>query len=142
MARAYSQDLRDRLIAAIEAGMSCRAAALRFGVSATTAINWRQRWLAQGDVAAKPMGGATRTRIKGADAAWLLQQIADEDDLTLHMMQARLKAERKLSAAIGSIWRFLDANRITLKKNSGARRTGPGGRRRSPGEVDTEPTAA
>jgi transposase len=142
MARAYSQDLRDRLIAAVAAGMSCRAAAFRFGVSATTAVNWRQRWLAQGNAEAKPMGGATRTRIKGADATWLLKQVADEDDLTLHMMQARLKAERKLSAAIGSIWRFLDANRITLKKNSGTRRTGSGGRRRSPGEVDREAATA
>lgn len=142
MARAYSQDLRDRLIAAIEAGTSCRAAALRFGVSATTAINWRQRWLTQGTVAAKPMGGATRNRIKGEDAAWLLKLVAAEDDLTLHMMQVRLKAERKVSAAIGSIWRFLAANRITVKKNSGSRRTGSGGRCRSPDPMAIEATAA
>ncbi len=45
MARTLSQDLRDRVIAAIDAGLSCRAAADRFGVSASSAIRWRQRAL-------------------------------------------------------------------------------------------------
>lgn len=42
MPRVLSQDLRERVIAAIEGGMSCRAAAALFGVSAATAIRWRQ----------------------------------------------------------------------------------------------------
>jgi transposase len=113
MAGAYSQDLRKRVIAMIEAGASCRAAAARFAVSVSTVVNWRRRWLT---AAAKPMGGATNTRIKDEDAAWLLALVAAQDDLTLHAMQARLREERGVSAAIGSIWRFLKANKITLKK--------------------------
>lgn len=69
-----------------------------------------------GTAAAKPMGGAANARIKDGDAAWLLALVAAPDDLTLHMMQARLREERGLRAAIGSIWRFLKANKITLKK--------------------------
>jgi len=42
--------------------------------------------------------------------------VAAQDDLTLHAMQARLREERGVRAAIGSIWRFLKANKITLKK--------------------------
>lgn len=62
------------------------------------------------------MGGATNTRIKDGDAAWLLALVAMQDDLTLHAMQARLREERGVRAAIGSIGRFLKANKITLKK--------------------------
>ena len=116
MAGAYSQDLRERVIATIEAGTSCRTAAARFAVSVSTVVNWRRRWLDTGTAAAKPMGGATNTRIKDENAAWLLALVAVQDDLTLRAMQARLREERGVSAAIGSIWRFLKANKITLKK--------------------------
>jgi len=116
MAGAYSQDLRKRVIATIEADASCRTAASRFAVSVSTVVNWRRRWLDTGTAAAKPMGGATNTRIKDEDAAWLLALVAAQDDLTLHAMQARLREERGVRAAIGSIWRFLKANKITLKK--------------------------
>src|SRR5208337_2965485 len=109
MAGAYSQDLRKRVIATIEAGASCRTAASRFAVSVSTVVD-------TGTAAAKPMGGATNTRIKDEDAAWLLALVAAQDDLTLHAMQARLREERGMRAAIGSIWRFLKANKITLKK--------------------------
>ena len=118
MAGAYSQDLRKRVIATIEAGASCRTAASRFAVSVSTVVNWRRRWLDTGTAAAKPMGGATNTRIKDEDATWLLALVAAQDDLTLHAMQARLREERGVRAAIGSIWRFLKANKITLKKKT------------------------
>lgn len=80
MAGAYSQDLRKRVIATIEAGASCRTAASRFAVSVSTVVNWRRRWLDTGTAAAKPMGGATNTRIKDEDAAWLLALVAAQDD--------------------------------------------------------------
>jgi len=47
MERTLSQDLRDRVVAAIDGGLSCRAAADRFGVSASSAIRWRQLALQQ-----------------------------------------------------------------------------------------------
>ena len=57
MAQTLSQDLRDRVVAAIDSGLSCRAAAARFGVSVSSAIRWRQRALAHGQAVAKPRGG-------------------------------------------------------------------------------------
>lgn len=57
MARTLSQDLRDRVVAEIDGGLSCRAAADRFGVSASSAIRWRQLALAHGQAIAKPHGG-------------------------------------------------------------------------------------
>ena len=112
------------MFAAISAGASCRATAARDAVSVSTVVNWRRRWLDTGTAAAKPMGGATNTRIKDENAAWLLELVAARDDLTLQAMQAKLRAERGVKAAISSIWRFLKANKITLKKDPRARRAG------------------
>jgi len=47
MGRALSVDLRERVIAAVESGMSCRAAAARFGIGVSSAIRWRQQHLAR-----------------------------------------------------------------------------------------------
>lgn len=52
---AYSLDLRERLIDAVDAGGSARAAARRFQVSASTAVKWVQRKRETGSVKAKPM---------------------------------------------------------------------------------------
>ena len=41
MSKALSLDLRTRVLAAIAGGLSCRQAAQRFGVSASSAIRWR-----------------------------------------------------------------------------------------------------
>ena len=57
MARTLSQDLRDRVVAAIDGGLSCHAAAARFGVSVSSAIRWRRRALEHGQAVAKPRGG-------------------------------------------------------------------------------------
>ena len=57
MARTLSQDLRDRVVAAIDGGMSCRAAAAHFGGQHPSAIRWRQLALEHGQAVAKPRGG-------------------------------------------------------------------------------------
>jgi transposase len=65
MASAYSQDLRDRVIDAVARGeMSRRAAAVRFGVSESSAIKWVQRFERSGSRAASKMGGYLRPRLE------------------------------------------------------------------------------
>ena len=44
MGKGLSEDLRARVIAAVEGGVSRRAAAARFGVSASSAIRWVREW--------------------------------------------------------------------------------------------------
>jgi hypothetical protein len=44
MTKPLSQDLRSRLIAAIDGGLSRRQAAARFGIATSTAVKWAQRW--------------------------------------------------------------------------------------------------
>ena len=57
MGRTLSEDLRLRVIAAVEAGLSRRAAAERFGVGIATAIRWMRAFKATGSTRAQPKGG-------------------------------------------------------------------------------------
>ena len=115
MPRVLSQDLRNRVVAAVEGGMSCRRAAVRFGVSAASAIRWRQLALRHGTPAAKAQGGDRRSARIEAHAGFILGAIKAKDDVTLIELQALL-AERGTPVGIGTLWRFFDRHRITRKK--------------------------
>ena len=128
MPRAYSIDLRERVIATVEAGWSAREAARRFDISASTAIKWVQRWRRSGSVAAQPMGGGYRSPLD-QHGDFLMALIAREPDLTLEEVRLRLR-DRGVSAGLGSVWRFFARRGVSFKKNRARRRTGPGGRGR------------
>src|SRR5260370_6158924 len=89
MPRAYSQDLRERVIGAVEAGASCREAAAVFEVSPSSAIRWVALWRRTGTVAAKPVGGK-RSPVD-AHKELLLALIAAEPDLTLEEIRGKLR---------------------------------------------------
>jgi len=55
-------DLRVRVLAVIDGGVSCRTAAARFGIAASTAIRWRAQRHATGGFASKAPGGDIRSR--------------------------------------------------------------------------------
>ena len=76
MARALSLALRERVIAAIEAGASCGQAADRFGVAKASAIRWHARFRSESEIAAKPMGGDRHSHQIEAHAADFLQAYA------------------------------------------------------------------
>jgi transposase len=115
MSAPYSQDLRDRVTAAVASGSSARAAAERFGVSESTAIRWAQRWRAEGEARARPMGGDHRSRLSGHREA-VLTLIAHQPDLTLAEIRAELAARHGLAVGQTTIWRFFERHGITVKK--------------------------
>ena len=59
MPKAYSCDLRERVIEAVEMGASRREAAERFELSVSSAVRWMQRWFGERSAAPKPRGGST-----------------------------------------------------------------------------------
>jgi transposase len=61
MAKSLSIDLRERLVSAVDGGMTLRSAADRFGVAASTAIKWVDQWRRTGDLAPRPRGGDRRS---------------------------------------------------------------------------------
>src|SRR5437660_11532903 len=87
MARPYSRDLRERVVRAVERGLSRRRAAAVFGVGIATVIEWLRVWRASGRVEAKPMGGDHSSRLK-AERAWLLEGVAAGPGLTLEEIRA------------------------------------------------------
>jgi len=115
MPRVLSQDLRDRVIAAIEGGMSCRRAAARFGVSAASAIRWRQLHIRHGTPSAKRQGGDRRSGRIEAHARFILEALEAKRDITLTELQAML-ADRGTPVGIGTLWRFFERHGITRKK--------------------------
>ena len=74
MPKPYSQDLRDRVVRAVEAGASCHEAAATFEVSPSSAIRWIARWRQTGSAAAKPMGG--KRSPLDAHEQWLLSKFS------------------------------------------------------------------
>ena len=130
MARAYSQDLRGRLIDAVESeGMSCRGAARRFGVGESTAVKWLRRFRSTG--ARTPVGtGGHRPSALKPHQAFLEAVRAERPDITLEALGARLLAERGVKADTSMLSRFFRREGITLKK-----------RRSSPANA-TAPTSA
>ncbi len=114
MARAYSQDLRDRVIDAALAGLSARQAAARFGVGIATAILWVRRARENGERKARPQGQPRRSKLD-AHRDFLLDLIAATADITLVEMQERLAAERGIRASVGTIWTFLERCNMTVK---------------------------
>jgi transposase len=58
MPRAYSDDLRERVIEAVETGTSRREAAERFEISVASAVKWLQRWCKAKSAAPRPRGGS------------------------------------------------------------------------------------
>ena len=126
MARAYSQDLRDRVIDAALAGLPARRAAGQFRVGIATAIGWVSRARQTGERAARRQGQPRRSKLD-PHRAFLLGLIEATPDITLVEMQERLEADRGITASVGTIWTFLDRCGLTVKKSppTPPSRTGP-----------------
>src|SRR5205085_1342332 len=92
MAGSYSTDLRERVLAAVEAGATPEAAARRFAVGRSTAYRWAGEARTEGRRAAKRMGGGPKPRIAGEVEAALLGLLAEANHLTLAECRDRLAA--------------------------------------------------
>jgi transposase len=120
MTRALSIDLRRRVIGAIEGGASCRQAAARFGVSASSAIRWQALSKLVGDATPKQQGGDRRSARIESHAAVILGALDRRSDITLADLRAEL-AGHGIGVSVAGLWRFFQRRRITLKKRPGMR---------------------
>jgi transposase len=123
MPRPLSIDLRERLVRAVAGGVSCRSAASRFGVAASTAIKWIEQWRRTGTVAARPQGGDKRSQRLEAHAEEILKLIEAQADITLSEISEHLERAHGLKVAQSSVWRLLDRRGMTFKKNRARQRT-------------------
>ena len=118
MARAYSNDLRERVTAAVVEGRSCRTVAKLFLISPSSVVKWSQRYRQTGSAAAKPMGGVRRA-VLAHQRAWLLERLEQKPDLTLQAIRAEL-AERGVIVSLWAVWKFDASEKITFKKKPAA----------------------
>ena len=91
MTRPLSNDLRERVVAAVTGGESCRAVALRFGVAVSSVVKWSQRYRATGSVAPGKMGGHCKP-VLAPHRAFIMERIGQTPHLTLHGLKAELAA--------------------------------------------------
>lgn len=115
MARAISVDLRQRVCAAIAEGLSCHQAVARFKVSVSSAIRWQARLRDEGSLAPQQQGGDRKSARIEAHADFILAECGARSDIILAELTAKL-AVRGADVGIGTLWRFFDRRRITLKK--------------------------
>ena len=121
MPKPLSFDLRSRVLAAVDAGLSCRQAAERFGVSASSAIRWAELRRSGGDARPKPQGGDRLSHRTEAHACLIQAALDDVPDITLPELKVRL-AGQGAHVSVAALWRFCRRHNITRKKR---RRTRP-----------------
>jgi len=115
MGHPLSMDLRSRVLAAVDAGASCRTAAARFGVAPSTAIRWHSQRRATGRFAPKPQGGDTRSRRIEAHRDSVLAIWEAAKDITLDELRIEL-AQLGLMVSNATLHRFFVRHGITRKK--------------------------
>lgn len=115
MPKVLSLDLRHRVVHAIEEGLSCRQAAARFNVSASSAIRWHRAWRKDGSFAPKPQGGDRWSHHTEAHREAIFAILEAEADITLRELRAEL-ARRGRSVSVAALGRFFRRYRMTRKK--------------------------
>ena len=115
MVRPLSNDLRERVVAAVLAGDSCRTVAPRFGVSVSSVVKWSQRQRATGSVAPGKMGGH-RKPVLAPHRAFIVEEIGRTPHLTLHGLKDIL-ARRGVLVSHNAVWQFLRREGLRFKKN-------------------------
>jgi transposase len=108
-------DLRARLIAAIDDGMSCRAAATRFGVAPSTAIRWHAQRREFGHFEPKAQGGDMRSHHVEKRASDILALWEAKQDITLDELRTEL-SKIDVAVSIAGLHRFFKRHGMTRKK--------------------------
>ena len=116
---ALSLDLRERVIAAVLVEeLSRRAAAKRYNVSYSAAIEWVKLFETTGSVAARKPGGGKVKKLSGTWRDWLIERC--RADFTLRGLVEEL-SERGLKVDYHTVWTFVHAEGLSHKKRPRSR---------------------
>ena len=124
MARAYSTDLRERVLRAHDAGEgSQRVLAVRFGVSVGTVCGWARAARSEGRRCPQPHRGG-RLALNGADPQVLADLVAEQNDATLAQYGTRLAGRTGVQASAAALCRALARLGLRRKKDAPRERAG------------------
>src|ERR1700680_2921674 len=130
MAKPYSEDLRARVVGAIEDGATIPEAAEQCGVSISSVVRFLRLYRLTGSVRAAKFGGYKEFALASHEDL-VRQLVAEQPDITLAELETRL-AKKKITVGKSSISRFLHHLKLSFKKKSAASRPGSPGRGRRP----------
>ncbi len=121
--RPFSKDLRERIIAAKEAGQSSAGVAERFAIGVRTVERYWERYREEGHCRTGQIGGHRRSRLAGHEptvASWIEAQ----PSLSLEELSERCQKELAVTLTPSAIWYRLKAMGLTYKKSGPRRRAG------------------
>jgi len=137
MAAPYSLDLRERVVAAVAAGMSRKQAAAHYQVSHSSAIRWTRRQAETGSPAALPMGGKKPFTLADEEA-WIRARVEEKPDITGRELLAELN-QRGIEVSYYGVWHFLGHVGLSFKKKPPRQRTGSRGCRAPAAAMEAAP---
>jgi transposase len=121
MPRAYSLDLRERVVRFVDAGHSRHAAAAHFGVSVSFVVILMRNYRERGSLLPKPSGGRRHSKLD-PHRAFLLDRVARKEDITMPELAAELAAATGIQAAPASLSRWFIRIGYSFKKNAAGQR--------------------
>lgn len=134
MPKPYSLDLRERVVRAIEDGITREAVAERFEIGISTVGRYIRRKTEKGSLEPEQFGGYKPYAL--ADHEGLIRRwVAESSDLTLKQIRERLE-ERGIKASQTAIFNFLEHLDLSFKKKRSRGGTGESGRQRAASGVD------
>ena len=122
MPHPLSIDLRERVVAFIEAGHSRNEAAKHFRTSVSFAVNLMTLYQKTGSVAGRAIGGKRHGKLDAAEG-FLLDFVKRQPDVTMPELAAALALEMGIKAAPQSLSRWLIKKGVSYKKNPAGQRT-------------------
>ena len=136
MARAYTAELRDRVLrACVRGGLSRGAIAKLFGVGESTLYRGQQTWRTEGRREARPHAGGPAPRLDEAALDRLKELVAEANDRTLAEYAASLRERAGVEASGPTVCRALRKLALTRKKGAAGRGAGPARAGRGPRRV-------
>ncbi len=116
MTAPLSNDLRNRVIVAIEGGLSRRDAGAKFDISTASAVHWVRRFHETGGVAPGKVGGHRPKKIVGEHRIWLVE-CCQSGAFSLMGLVGEL-AERGLKVDYRTVWNFVHTEGLSFKKSA------------------------
>lgn len=112
----YSQDLRERVIAALEAGKTQAEVAAQFGIHKSTLEKWWYRWQATGSCAALPPAQGPQRTLQAAES-FIRAEVKKRPDATLAELCERAKEAKGVQASPSMMCRELKLLKLPRKKS-------------------------
>ena len=116
MVAPLSNEVRERVVHALEGGESCRAVSSRFGVAVSSVVKWSQLYRKTGSVAPGKMGGH-RKPVLDPHRDFIVGRINQTPHLTLHGLKDELAA-RRVKVSHNAVWLFLRREGLSFKKSA------------------------